>query len=383
MDDLHQALHKVDKAKFEMMRVDKGTTFFTALLAGVKYIYNDEVPYAATDGINMWLNPDFINQLSTEEIVGLLMHETGHIIYEHPIICAEGKLDKETHNIAGDHYINLWLLSKGFTLPHFPPAYADKKYIGWSTMQIYKDLLKNKKPPPKQYMFDVKVAPKGMSSQEHKLKITNIIMKAVLQAEIAKDYGSIPGEVAQLIEKIRSPELPWTVILANYMEEYARDDYSWSRPNKRFLPDFYLPTMRSIHMGQLTVGMDVSGSTTGRVLALQFAEVKYLFETLQPKQMHLMTFDTKVHLNEFYAPGDDLDEVKIKGGGGTNVNPLLQSIIKEQPVLALIFTDGYFSMPDMKDIVTDIIWIVTGNAEFKPPKGIVIHFNDPGETEDV
>jgi predicted metal-dependent peptidase len=375
MNDLHKALHKVDKAKFQMMRVDRGTTFFTALLASLKHIYNDDVPYAATDGIHLWLNP-------IEEIIGLLMHEVGHVIYEHPIICAEGKLNPEIHNIAGDHYINLWLLSKGFTLPHFPQAYADKKYLNWSTMKIYKDLIKNQNKAPKNtIMLDVKPAPKGMSKQEHKLKITNNILKAVMQAEIAQDYGSIPGNVQQVVEKIRSPELDWTVVLANYMDDYARDDYSWSRPNKRYLPDFYLPTMRSLHMGQMTVGMDVSGSTTGQVLGIQFAEVKYLFETLQPKSMRLMTFDTQVQLNELYHPGDDLDEVELHGGGGTNVNPLLESITEEQPLLALIFTDGYFSMPNMENIVTDIIWIVTGNSGFNPPKGVVIHFNDIGEAD--
>jgi len=222
-----------------------------------------------------------------------------------------------------------------------------------------------------------------MSAQEHKLRITNTILKAVMQAEIAKDYGSIPGDVMQTVEKIRSPELPWTVVVANYMDEYARDDYSWSRPNKRYMPEFYLPIMRSIHMGQLTVGMDVSGSTTGHVLGIQFAEVKYMFETLQPSSMHLMTFDTRVHLDKMYYPGDDLDEVELQGGGGTNVKPLLESIAKEQPLLSLIFTDGYFSMPDMQDIDTDIIWIVTGNSSFNPPKGVVVHFNDQGERTDV
>ena len=375
MNDLHKALHKIDKAKFEMMRVDKGTTFFTALLAGLKHIYDDSVPYAGTDGISIWLNPDFINQLPQDEIIGLLMHEIGHVIYEHPIIASEGKLNHEIHNIAGDHYINLWLLSKGFTLPHFPPHYADKKYIGWSTMQIYNDLIKQQNKSPKKFMMDIKPAPKGMSEQEHKLKITNNVLKAVLQAEIAQDYGSIPGEVMQAVEKIRSPELPWTVILANYMDTYNKDDYSWSRPNKRYLPDWWLPIMRSIHMGQMTVGMDVSGSTTGRVLGIQYAEVKYLFETLQPESMRLMTFDTRKHLDKIFRPGDDLDEVELKGGGGTNVGPLLKSIEEDQPLLSLIFTDGYFSMPDMTDIDTDIIWIVTGNSSFDPPKGTVIHFN--------
>ena len=374
--DLKEVLRAVDKAKFEMMMVDSGTTFFTALLAGMKYVYNDDHQYAATDGITIWLNPDFIDILPTDEIIGLLLHELGHVIYQHVIICFENKLDPDTHNIAADHYINLWLLGMGYTLPHTPQAYADKKYLGWSTMQIYNDLMANPKQKPQNFVMDVLRAPKGMDAQEQKLKLTNNILKAVMQAEIADDIGSIPGEILQTVEKIRSPELPWTVILANYMDVYAKDDYSWGRPNKRYMPEFYLPIMRSVHMGQVTIGMDVSGSTSGRILGIQFAEVKYIFETLQPELLHLMTFDTDVHLDEIYRVGDDLDEVEIQGGGGTNVVPLLDSIQKETPMLALIFTDGYFSMPNMDDIETDIIWIITGNPSSDPPKGIVIHFND-------
>jgi predicted metal-dependent peptidase len=373
--ELKNVLRQVDKAKFELMMVDKGTTFFTALLAGIKLIYNDDHPYAATDGISFWLNPDFIDILSRDEIVGLLLHELGHIIYEHCIICFEGNLDPETHNIAGDHYINLWLLGMGYTLPHVPEHYADKKYLRWSTMKIYLDLMANPKQKPKNYRMDIVKPPKGMSKQEHTLKISNNILKAVMQAELSNDIGSIPGEVLLQVEKMRSPELPWHLILANYMDVYAQDDYSWSRPNKRFLPDFYLPVSRSLHMGQLTVGMDVSGSTTGKVLSVQHAEVTYFWDTLKPLAMRFMTFDTKVHLNEMYHEGSFLDIPELKGGGGTNVVPLLKSIQEEQPRLALIFTDGFFSMPDMSNIDSDIIWIISGNPDFDPPQGKVIHFN--------
>ena len=373
--DLQTVLRAVDRAKFEMMMVNKGTTFFTALIASMKFIYNDEHPYAATDGTSIWLNPAYIDILDTDEIIGLLLHEIGHVIFEHLIICFEGKLDPDIHNIAGDHYINLWLLGMSYTLPHTPKYYADKQYLKWSTMRIYLDLISNPNKKPKDYVMDMVAPPKDTSIQEHKLNITNNILKAVMQAEMSNDAGSIPGNVLQLVNKIRSPELPWTIILANYMDIYAKNDYSWSRPNKRYQPEFWLPNMRSLHMGQVTVGMDVSASTTGKILSTEFAEVRYMWDTLQPQTMRLMTFDTQIHLNELYSAGDDLDEVELKGGGGTNITPLLDSIQKENPQLALIFTDGVFSMPNMDDISSDIIWIVLKNPGFKPPKGKVIHFN--------
>jgi len=372
--ELKDILRKVDRVKFGLMTARK-TTFFSALLASMRFVYDDSNKYAATDGITIWMNPDFVATLDEEEILGLLLHELGHSIFEHIIICFEGKLNPEVHNIAGDHYINLWLLAMGYVLPRNVPAYADKQYIGWSTMKIYLDLMKNPQKKPKNYIMDIKAPPKNMSKQEHVLKITNNIMKAVIQAEMSNDPGSIPDTVKQLINRIRNPELPWNALLANYMDIYAQDDYSWSRPNKRFLPDFYMPTLRSLHMGQMTVGMDVSGSTTGKVLSLQFAEVKYIWDTVQPQRMHLMTFDVDVHLDEIYNAGDLLDDVEIKGGGGTKLDALFKSIRKEDPVLALIFTDGHVSIPDMTDIESDIIWIITGNSRFTAPKGKIIHCN--------
>jgi hypothetical protein len=42
----------------------------------------------------------------------------------------------------------------------------------------------------------------------------------------------------------------------NFFRDLASDDYSWSRPNKRFLPyDIYLPSLRSPSLGEIVVEM--------------------------------------------------------------------------------------------------------------------------------
>jgi predicted metal-dependent peptidase len=87
-----------------------------------------------------------------------------------------------------------------------------------------------------------------------------------------------------------------------------------------------------------------------------------------------MTFDTAVHMNEVFTEGDSLKEIELKHGGGTNVQPLLDTIREENPVFALIFTDGYFSTPDMSNITSKIFWIIKDNKGFKNPRGTIIHF---------
>ena len=373
MTNLVEVKKHIDKAKLNLMMA-RNTTFFSALLSNIKIVITEDIDCAGTDGITMWLNPNWIFNLPLPQVLGLLLHEIGHIIYEHVTICFQANLNQKIHNIAGDHYINLWLLSMGYELP--PEGYADRKYRGWSTMKIYNDLMKNP-PPPQQtqiYVMDLVKPPKGMAPEEHKERVTSNLMKAVLQAQTSKDAGSIPQNVLQIVEEATNPQLPWNVILMSYMDAYNRDDYSWARPNKRYLPDFYMPVLRSPAMDQMTCGADVSGSMDGEDLDTIIAEIRYIWDTLQPLKMRLQTFDTEVHLNEMYTQGDTLDDLELMGGGGTNVIPLLQSIEDEEPMLSLIFTDGYFSMPNLDQINTDIIWVIKDNPDFDPPKGRVIHF---------
>jgi len=177
------------------------------------------------------------------------------------------------------------------------------------------------------------------------------------------------------MDVVINPKPHWQAILAGYRDSYAKDDYTFRRPNRRFMPEWYMPTLYSDTLKQVTAGADVSLSMKKKDIASIFCELVYIFDTMKPEKMRVMTFDTTVHLNEVFTEGDQLQKLELKGGGGTNVQPLLDSIRKEQPDFALIFTDGYFGTPNMDGIDTDVYWIINGNPGFKPPRGIVIPFN--------
>lgn len=379
---------RLDQAKIHLMR-QKNTVFFSALLGTLKIFPSDHNDTAWTDGLNMGLYPGFVNQLDTDELVWVLMHELGHVIFEHIPIAIENNLKMHRHNIAGDHYINLWLKQLGYKEPGCISVYRDSKYRNWSSMKIYFDLPDNPPPPsqggsggntpgngkPKGMGEDI-VLPKSDEVSTHREKVNDNILKATIQADMMGEPGSVPGNIRRYVQSIVAPELPWQHILQNHMNAYNHADYSMHRPNRRYLPDFYLPSQLSESMGHMISAKDVSGSIDDAMLSECDAEEKYVWDVLKPVSMRCITFDTKIHMNEVFYEGDTLPESKLEGGGGTNVHPIMKYIMEEDPVVALIFTDGGFSMPTFEDTPTDIYWIIKGNRNFKPTKGTVIHLPD-------
>lgn len=374
---------KINQVKIRMMDLDSGSVFFSALLSFLKIKIDPTMDTAWTNGIEIGLNPDLVLKATIRELEGVFIHELGHVIYQHIEIGKEHELDPRLHNIAGDHYINLELARNGYILPHWIEPYADKKYTGWSTMKIYNDLVTNPPPPcPKNSMgIDIRQPENDdgspMDAATAKEKVINNIVKATMAAEAANEAGSIPGHVKRYVEEVTSPKLPWHMILANYMSAYSRDDYSMARPNRRYMPDFYLPSLYSEGMGPMIIAQDVSGSISHEELAIAGTESKYIFDTLHPTTLRYISFDTHIHFNEVFQADDEIPiGLELEGGGGTNVIPVLDYVRLEDPQLCLIFTDGHFSPPDLSQCTGDLFWIIKGNKNFAAPQGTIIHMDD-------
>ena len=371
---------KINQAKFDMIE-DEKLVFFSSLLSLLKIVIDPTMDTAWTDAVHMGLSPDLVRRSNPDELLGVFMHELGHIIYDHIPIAIENKewMDQELHNIAGDHYINLQNAKDGYILPHWIKPYQDPKYTGMSTMEIYSDLESNppSKPPPGTGMGNDIRMPEDMTAEEHKERVISIIMKADIHAKVAGQPGSTPGYVQRIIEELTHPKLPWHIILQNYVAIITREDYSMRKPNRRYFPDMYLPSLYSEKFGGCIAACDCSGSITADELNTAMCEIRYIWETIVPSWLRLMSFDVTVHFNEMFGEGDTLPSgLDLKGGGGTDVTLVLKYIREEQPELALIFTDGGFTMPNLEEIETEIIWIIKGCPGFDPPMGKVIHMEE-------
>ena len=379
-EDLRKYLKEIDRAKLTLMDMPE-TTFYSSFLSMLNIRISREIPTAATDGLKIIYNPDFINSITRPQLLGLTLHEVEHVVNGHCDYSVYEGYCHDTLNVAQDHYINLRLLARGFELPptpKLPPpntnGYADPQYKGMSSMEIYHKLIKNGKPQCEPDLRDVLGIPDGMTKEEHAERVLGNIVKAVIMAERANDAGSIPGDLRRDLQDILSPKLPWNTILQQYLTEYAAEDYSMRRPNRRFMPGWYLPILEGEGLGNLFMYCDVSGSMSVEDVSEIWSEYSYIIDTMNPTRTRIMTGDTRIVLDKTYDQGDFIPEFEYSGGGGTIFEPIMDALREEQPVFALLFTDGYFNMPDMEGIDTDIFWIIKGNPGFTAPKGEVIHF---------
>jgi predicted metal-dependent peptidase len=366
----------VRRAKLQLWG-DNDLYFYSSLLANLTTILTTQILTAATNGIFLKLNPLWILEMTAPQLFGLILHEVMHVVLEHTLRRLSAGLDPQIYNIAGDHYINLYIRRIGYEIPD--GGCCDPQYTGMSTRQIYDELIQD--PPPDAEDFDMDIVFVGgddgsddaQSDQDVEQVITNIL-KAANQAEMAGYPGSIPDDIGRRLEEIKNPQLPWHVLLQNHVSPHAKDDYSYRRPNRRYMPEFYMPEMKSDALNQITAASDVSGSMLDEWLNKYACEIQYVWDVLQPISLRYMTFDTEVHMDKLYHKGDTFDSLEIMGGGGTDVTPIIEGIREDCPAIAIIFTDGDFYMPDLSDLTTDLIWIIIDDPSWTAPYGTVIHF---------
>ena len=375
-EDLSTYLKEIDRAKLTLMNQPR-TTFYSSLLSMLNIRITRDVQTAGTNGLAIAFNPDFLDTLTREQILGLTLHEVEHVVNGHCDyeIYRARNLCPDVLNVAQDHYINLRLLDMGYKLPD--GGHADPKYRGLSSMEIYDRLSKEGdggKSQVKQELLDVMPAPEGMSPEEHKERVLGNVVKAVILAEQNNDHGSIPADLRRELQDILSPKLPWTTILQQYLTDYVDEDYTMRRPNRRFMPQHYLPVIEGEGLGKLFMYCDVSGSMSVDDVSEIWNEYTYIVDTMNPDSVRVMTGDTRIILDKTYEQGDFIPEFDYGGGGGTLFEPIVKALEEEDPIFALLFTDGYFSMPDLSNVNTDIFWIIKGNPGFTAPKGTVIHF---------
>ena len=135
-DTIREDAEAADSAVYRLIKVAMlmHTPFFASLLLDMMtvrvgkfpYILGDDHPTAGTDGLNIWLDRDFLASLKLEEQVFLVCHELAHAMWNHmprgrtyTELGFEGKPFKlRQWNQAGDYVINAMLV--GCRLGHMP-----------------------------------------------------------------------------------------------------------------------------------------------------------------------------------------------------------------------------------------------------------------------
>lgn len=321
--------------------------FFASIMMSTPAIETRDVPTLATDMKTIWYNPDFIAGKTVDEIMFGIAHEVLHIALLHGERLTER--DPQVWNMACDYAINLTLRKCGFTL--IANVLVDNKYNGMSADQIYDLLMRDPDKQPSRGADDnggmgSDLKPMTGSADDVATAKRQVMQKVAQAATMARMCGQLPGELERLVGELLNPVVPWYEMLQHLMNQTAQDNEHWNRRNRRFA-HLYLPGRWSQRMGEVILIGDTSGSIGNDELGKYVSEGASLAEQLQPERIRILWADTCVAGEQVFELGDPI-EPEPQGGGGTDMRVPLADAEQHDPLVVVLFTDGYTPWPQVE-----------------------------------
>jgi len=387
---------KITRAKVQLQQEKP---FFAYLIMNMKFKEDKKVETIGVDRLgNCYYNPKFIEELSEDNLKGILAHEVLHLVLEH--LQRSENLKHTLYNISADLCVNDLLLTNGFKLDSrgLIPNYheytfnnSDGKEITIENIdkktanQVYEELLKALKDDKKAQdgednkRFDehIENGDKPLTPQQQQ-QIKGKWKKAVSEASAyARDKGNLPDGLGLFIDGLLNEKVNWKSLLYKYLTKTIPHDYSYSRPSKRsFSTGVYLPIMRKESV-EIVVSLDTSGSIQGQELRDFMSEINGIAKSFNNLTMKLIVCDSEIKDVYTIGNGDsnEIEKLRIRGGGGTSHKPVYDYINKNLPNTKLLvnFTDGYTDLDELDETI-NTLWVICKNgvSEKDIPFGEVI-----------
>lgn len=369
--------------------------FFATLMMSKVFVPDASIKTADTNGRTIKYNPEYFDKLSPDELKGVICHLLMHTAMLHHT--RRGNRSVAQWNKACDYAINPLIRKSGMVLPE--GFLIDDQYDDMAAEGIYARM--GEKP-------DDDGKPKGGDGDENNDDgsgggngnngddndpggcggVSDALPEYQMQEQeahakqelaqalqIAKQQGKLPGYLELLMEEILEPKISWQEQLARFLSEIAKNDYSYLKPNLRYLHSgFILPGLYNEEPGDIVLIVDVSGSTMGPDLNRFGAEMQDICSTFKASILVIFV-DTRVTHTQVIEP-DDTFHLDPKGGGGTDFRPGFDYLIENniQPKCVVYFTDGVcHSYPEEPDY--PVMWAQTGGYKMDNPFGEVINID--------
>ncbi len=377
-------------------------------------------PTTGTDARKFYYNPEYVQELRTDEAQFVLAHEALHCALSH--FARRQHRVKHRWDLACDYAINPILLADGLKPP--PGMIMMKEYVGMNAEEIYPLLDDNdmtetldqhlydkendpaeggrdtsdnpldnrdkqeEPPPPKdsksentpqqgegskgsgqQPEFDEQSQgcappPPPLSQQEAEELSVQWQQRLAGAAQQAQQAGKLSGIMKRLVEELLQPRLPWRTLLAHYMTAVARDDYSYTRPSSRRGDPAIFPTLKS-HQINAVVALDVSGSVNDKELQDCLSEINAIKGQVRAA-VTLLACDSEI-VEGFPRRFEPWEEATLPqampGGGSTDFRPVFTWAQQQdqQPDLLVYFTDAQGFFPATPPNFP-VIWLIKGKS---------------------
>lgn len=378
------------------LRLRIKSPFFATLALFTHFQATQALPNAATDGQDIFFNPDLLRSLSSTQIDGLLLHQVLHAALLH--VPRRGSRKPELWNAAADIVVNGMIAQQGdFELPS--DALRDPQLENLSAEEIYEILLQKKphcspcqldllsQPPPdakeneresqgerekgtgKARMPANQGAERNSQSQIDSGSLADArqavleahwrsaMQQAITVAHSTNNQGSIPAGMQRELKALTQAKLDWRSHLWRYLVRTPNDFMGFDR---RFIGRrLYLEALQGESV-QVFVAVDTSGSIGDQQMWLFLSEVQGILKAYPHLRCELYYADAQA-----YGPYPLEADSKIPpplGGGGTSFVPFFDKVSANRDWhtsgVCVYLTDGYGTFPkELPDL--PVLWVVT------------------------
>lgn len=311
------------------------------------------IPIAAVDA---QLQEIYINdscRLSLAEWKFVLAHEFLHAALRHDV--RREDRDPILWNVACDYVINNWLVEMNIGVMPETVLY-DEHFKGMSAESVYDVLCENMKYYQCLDPKDILYGQDGYWETQNGAEIDAYYRSAIqrgLDYHQQKGRGNLPGDFVEEVRAINQPPIRWDVELAKWFDEQfqpVEPHRTYARLSRRqsSTPDIPRPawTMPEEQAEQRIFGvlLDTSGSMDRSLLAAALGSIASYAEARDVHHVRVVFCDAAAYDQGIMAPEDIAGTVKVRGRGGTKLQPGIDLLDKDnkfpKEAPLLIITDG-------------------------------------------
>lgn len=387
------------RARTALLLTTKKGSFWArlALAMAPVELSKEEMPMGTTgtDGDKLFFNREFLEGRTQEECQFLTVHEAAHCAFNHP--WRRGSRNPELFNIANDVAIHLHMEKDTWKIPQWATGQPDHRFLqpGGEPMRseeiydiLYRELMQNGETKIGDNTIKRVDGGEGLGRPgNHKgcgMKDGTANGQVEAQQRVraairaARQRGNIPAGLEHLIEELSQPIINWRHKLQRFFNVLVRDEYSWSRFNRRVLHNgMYFPSMWTEKLNHVALIRDTSGSCLDEQ-GIFLSEIVPIWKRLRPKRITLIDSDCVVNRKLILGPDDPIDQAKkFLGGGGTSFVPAFDELMKGPlPQVAIYLTDMYGVYPSYIPPFP-VLWCSTTREGWTPPPFGEVLYIDP------
>lgn len=365
----------------------------------INFIEDNSIPTCGVnvtkDGMNFNYNEDFVNSLDDKELLFIYIHEIYHLNLNHYHRIIDNGYDFKLSNVAQDMVINhlIWkhnhIRSEYIKLPTtVMPLLIPNDYNG---KLLFEDLylwLQDEKEKYEDSKLDkeyVKYRNKHKDPTSDKKYITSYFLEDIFNdldnkngnfMDIHLDSSISDENSNRIIEEINSTLKAKGIengILEKMVSTYSNKDSSYISMLKKEINNSILksercktisrPSRRGIsgikgkkkNATMVNCILDTSASMSDVIESV----ISYI--SSKSIIINLITCDTEVREVITIKNNNQLKNIRLKGFGGTILQPSIDVIVKEYPDSnTLLITDGYCDNLDMTKLRGKVIILTTG-----------------------